>query len=253
MERCEYDKLDRVEDHMWWFAASHRNLLMLLEHRASIETNNRPILDAGCGTGGFLSRLATWYPDRLLLGLDADQLACRRAAAKSARPICGGSVNALPFSDGVFAVIFSADVLCHRNVDEQGALRQFRRCLAESGSLILNLPAYGWMLSGHDTAVHNTRRYTSARLARLLKANGFRLIYSTYWNSLLFPFMVMSRKLFSPAGTKAASGVTLHSLPVDAVGRAATALETILLRAGLRFPFGGSVLAIAAKEGSAGG
>jgi SAM-dependent methyltransferase len=252
MERSEYDKLDRVEDQMWWFAASHRNLLMLTRHRISLEARNRPILDAGCGTGGFLARLATWYPDRLLLGLDADQQACRRATAKSARPICAGSVNALPFPDGIFAVIFSADVLCHRNVDEHGALMQFRRCLAESGWLILNLPAYRWMLSGHDTAVHNARRYTPARLARLLKATGFHLIYSTYWNSLLFPFMVISRKLFSPERMRAASGVTLHSLPVEAVGRAATALETILLRAGLRFPFGGSVLAIAAKKASAG-
>jgi SAM-dependent methyltransferase len=253
MERSEYDKLDRVEDQMWWFAASHRNLLMLFPHQVSLEDRSRPILDAGCGTGGFLARLATRYPDRPLLGLDADQQACRRAAAKSARPVCAGSVNALPFPDGFFSAIFSADVLCHRNVDEQGALRQFRRCLAESGWLILNLPAYRWMLSGHDAAVHNTRRYTAARLARLLKATGFRLIYSTYWNSLLFPFMVISRKLFSPEGTRVASGVTLHSLPVDTIGRAATALETFLLRAGLRFPFGGSVLAIAAKKDVAGG
>jgi SAM-dependent methyltransferase len=253
MERSEYDKLDRVEDQMWWFAASHRNLLMLSQGRVSLEPKNRPILDAGCGTGGFLVKLATWYPDRTLLGLDADQQACKRAATKSARPVCAGSVDALPFPDGVFAVIFSADVLCHRNVDEQGALRQFRRCLAESGWLILNLPAYHWMLSGHDSAVHNTRRYTTAKLARLLKATGFRLIYSTYWNSLLFPFMVVSRKLFSPKGTRAASGVTLHRPPVDTVGRAATGLETILLRAGLRFPFGGSVLAIATREDAAGG
>ena len=29
MERSEYYKLDRLEDRMWWFAASHRNLLTL--------------------------------------------------------------------------------------------------------------------------------------------------------------------------------------------------------------------------------
>ena len=147
-------------------------------------------------------------------------------------------------------LIFSADVLCHRNVDEHRALRQFRRCLAENGWLILNLPAYRWMLSRHDAAVHNTRRYTSGRLARLLKAAGFRLVYSTYWNALLFPFMVISRKLFSGRAGIAA-GVTLYPLPLDALCRAATAVETALLRARLRFPFGGSVLAIAAKEGAA--
>jgi hypothetical protein len=65
--------------------------------------------------------------------------------------------------------------------------------------------------------------------------------------------MVISRKLFSPESARAASGVTLHPLPVNTIGRAATALETILLRAGLTFPFGGSVLAIAAKEDDDGG
>src|SRR5207253_489785 len=41
MERSEYDKLDRVEDQMWWFAAGHRNLLMLSQHRVSLEANDR--------------------------------------------------------------------------------------------------------------------------------------------------------------------------------------------------------------------
>jgi SAM-dependent methyltransferase len=250
MERSEYEKLDRVEDHMWWFAANHRNLLTFSRHRLALETVNRPILDAGCGTGGFLAQLAAQYPDRPLLGLDADERCCKRAAAKSAQPVCTGSVNALPYPDGAFAAIFCADVLCHRNVDEHRALGQFRRCLAENGWLILNLPAYRWMLSRHDTAVHNTRRYTSRRLARLLRGAGFRLVYSTYWNALLFPFMVISRKL-SLGHIGMATGVTLYPRPVDAICRGATALETALLRAGLRFPFGGSVLAIAAKEGAA--
>jgi SAM-dependent methyltransferase len=251
MERSEFDKLDRLEDQMWWFGASHRNLLTLSRRRLSFETSDRPILDAGCGTGGFLARLARGYPDRASLGLDADQQACRRATAKSGRPVCTGSVNALPFTDGAFGVIFSADVLSHRNVDEQLALEQFRRCLADNGWLILNLPAYRWMLSGHDAAVHNTRRYTLRRLAQLLTAAGFRVVYSTYWNAVLFPFMLVSRKLFCRRAS-IASGVTLYWPPIDAFGRAATALETILLRAGLRFPFGGSVLAIAAKNGRLG-
>jgi len=234
---------------MWWFAANHRNLLMLSRRRLSLETGNRPILDAGCGTGGFLTQLAARYPDRPVFGLDADQQACGRAAAKSDRPVCTGSVNALPFPDGTFAVIFSADVLCHRNADEHRALGQFRRCLAENGWLIMNLPAYRWMLSKHDVAVHNTRRYTSGRLARLLEEAGFRLVYSTYWNALLFPFMVISRKVF-PGRAGMVAGVTLYPRPIDALCRTATAFEIALLRMGLRFPFGGSVLAVAAKQGA---
>ncbi len=50
--------------------------------------------------------------------------------AKSGRPVCAGSVNALPFADGAFGAIVSADVLCHDGVDERAALAQFHRSCA---------------------------------------------------------------------------------------------------------------------------
>lgn len=246
MERHEYEKLDQVEDRMWWFAALHQNVLMLAG-RLRLDTFRRPILDAGCGTGGLLLQLAGRYPAAALLGLDRDPLACARAAAKSARPVCAGSVNELPFADAALAAIFSADVLCHDGVDERDALRQFRRCLAENGWLILNLPAYSWMLSRHDIAVANTRRYTASRLRRLLHTAGFRPVFVSYWNALLFPLMVVTRKFF-PGNPAAASDVRLFPRPVDMLCRAATSLELALLRVGLRLPFGGSILVVAARS-----
>jgi len=237
---------------MWWFAASHRNLLTLSWRQLQFEAAGQPILDAGCGTGGFLAQLAARYPNRALFGIDAYPLACQRAAAKSARPVCVGSINALPFREGVFAAIFSVDVLCHRAVNERSALMQFHRCLADNGWLVVNVPAYGWMLSQHDAAVHNVRRYTTKGLCRLLEISGFRVVSATYWNALLFPFMVITRKLLPKRGS-AASDVTEYPRLVDSMCRAATALETTLLRRGLRLPFGGSVIAIATKGGSARG
>lgn len=252
MERAEYDNLDRVEHRMWWFGARDRNLLMVSRRGIPRDSGARPILDAGCGTGGFLTRLSTAYPDHALFGLDIDPMACRRAAAKGARPVCAGSIDALPFPDGVFAVVFSIDVLCHREVDELRALTQFHRCLAENGWLVVNLPAYRWMFSRHDAAVHNVRRYTADSLTRLLKAAGFRCVYATYWNTVLFPFMVITRKLLGERRA-AVSDVRLYPRPINALCRAATTFETLLLRGGLRLPFGGSVLAVAAKIGDAGG
>jgi SAM-dependent methyltransferase len=236
---------------MWWFAAAHANLL--LGYRMTSPPAARTALfDAGCGTGGLLARLAAEYPDRPVIGLDADRAACTRAAAKSQRPVCTGSVNALPFADAVFGAIFSADVLCHRDVDEGTALAQFHRCLCEGGVLVLNLPAYPWMLSRHDRAVYNVRRYTRHTVVPLLQAAGFRLIFASYWNVVLFPIMVLTRKLV-PQGESAASDVRLYPAPVEALCRTATGVERTLLRWGMRFPFGGSLLAVAAKETTKGG
>jgi len=126
---------------------------------------------------------------------------------------------------------------------------QFRRCLMDNGWLVVNVPAYGWMLSKHDAAVHNVRRYTAAGLRRLLEDFDFRVVYCTYWNALLFPLMVITRKLVPRLS--ATSDVIEYPGLVDALCRAVTTLETSLLRRGWRLPFGGSIIAIATKAGSA--
>jgi SAM-dependent methyltransferase len=246
----EYEKLDNVEDRMWWFAAMHANLLMAAER--SVLDPLGPILDAGCGTGGFLSQLAETYRGRSVVGVDRDFRACTRAAIKSASPICAGSIDGLPFRDASVAAIFSADVLCHAGVDEHRALREFHRCLCPGGWLVLNLPAYRWMLSRHDAAVSNIRRYTATGLRRLLEPIGFRPIYLSYWNALLFPLMVVTRKLL-PSNYGVVSDVKLYPRPVDTLCRAAMACETALMRRRVRLPFGGSILAVASKAGCSDG
>jgi SAM-dependent methyltransferase len=228
---------------MWWFAALHANVLTLFGRGARPAEGER-VLDAGCGTGGLLMRLGERYPDQSAIGVDADSFACIRAAQKSERPVCTGSVNALPFADAAFAAIVSADVLCHRDVDERQALAQFHRCLAAGGILVLNLPAYRWMISRHDRAVYNARRYTKAGVVGLLIAAGFRPLFASYWNMLLFPIMVLTRKLLPGA---AESDVRPQPAVVEAIGRAATGIERAALRGGIALPFGGSVLAVARK------
>jgi len=247
LEPIEYAKLDQAEDRMWWFAAAHANLLILYRRLGERPLPPKPILDAGCGTGGLLAKITAEFPGRYAVGLEADRAACARAAEKSGHPVCNGSVNELPFAEEAFAAIFSADVLCHRNVDERAALAQFRRCLTHGGRLVLNLPAYRWMLSRHDAAVHNVRRYTRREVARLLVAARFRVVYLSYWNTLLFPLMVITRKLL-PGRRDAASDVSVYPEPVEALCRIVTGIERAILSRGLRLPFGGSVIAIAVKE-----
>src|SRR6202022_267442 len=104
-------------------------------------------------------QLAAAFPKSWIVGLDIDEGAASVARGKSGKPICRGSVDGLPFADGTFDAILSADVLCHRGVDAGRALHGFRRCLKPGGVLVLNLPAYGWLYSAHDVAVDNARRF----------------------------------------------------------------------------------------------
>lgn len=179
------------------------------------------------------------------VGVEWNAAAAARAAAKSGAPVVRGGVGALPFASGAFAGVVSSDVLCHGAVEPAAALAEFARVLAPGGRLVVNMPAYQWLLSTHDRRVENVRRVTAAGLRSWLAAAGFEAIRTRHWNSLLLPLMVVERKLLA-RGAAAASDVAPFSPWVDAMFHAATVIERPL-----RLPFGGSVLAVAEKPGAA--
>lgn len=242
MDAAEYDLMDAVEDRMWWYRAMHGHALRAL---AGLPTAAR-ILDAGCGTGGFLAKLRTAHPSAELFGLEYAEGAAFRAAAKAGAHVAAGTINALPFPDAQFDAVVSLDVLCHDAVQEQAALAEFRRVLRPGGLLVLNLPAHEWLRSAHDLRVHTARRYDRARAAMVLAEAGFAEAMPRHWNSLLLPLMVLQRKVLK-RDEGDSSDVAPFPPWLDASLYSVCRLEAALLSAGLRFPAGGSVLATATR------
>ncbi len=239
MEPAEYGLMAATEERMWWYRALHGHLIRW-SGVASAGSTLR-ILDAGCGTGGVLKRLAAAAMRPIdAFGLDFDSQACAFAASKTSAAITRGTINALPFKDRQFDLIISADVLSNRWVDEAAALAEFERCLAAKGRVILNLPAYDWMMGEHDRHVHNARRYTRPRIAQRLAMANLTLRRATYWNAIPFPFMALHRKILSRR--QDASDVHLFPPPIEALFNMAMGLEAAWLRTGASLPFGGSVL-----------
>jgi SAM-dependent methyltransferase len=236
MEPAEYALMDAEEDRMWWYRALHGRLCDALE-----DTRGR-VLDAGCGTGGFLTILHTMRPDLIRVGIEWDPAAAVRSRSKSNAAIARGSINALPFADDSFDAATSADVLCHAAVTPLLALTELKRVLRPGGRLILNLPAYQWLHSAHDRHVHNARRFTTGNIAALLRQAGFHHIRSHYWNSLLLPLMILQRKILAQGNS--VSDVAPFPPWLDVTLHGMTRLEQNLPVA---LPFGGSVLAIAEK------
>lgn len=245
MERREYERLAAAEDRGWWFASLRRNLIHAW--RAAAPANGAIVLDAGCGTGGLLKALRQAAPRARCYGLELDPLAAAVARDKSGAAIIAGSILAPPIAPGACDAIFSADVLCHRGVEPAPALAALALCLKPGGVLILNLPAYRWLFSGHDRAVDNARRFGRRELRGLLGGAGFVDIRIVYWNCLLFP-VIVARRL---AWRHDRSDVELLPAPFERVFGAVLRCEALLAAtlgiAGLRLPFGGSILATAVK------
>ena len=239
----EYRKMASVEDAMWYYRALHRHVAAALGGAVGPGTD---VLDAGCGTGGLLRRLAAAAGDCRFQGLDFSPLACELARERTGLPVTLGSVLALPFGDTTFDAIVSCDVVC-QVAEPERALAEFRRVLRPGGVLILTLPAYRWMYSYHDRQVGNLRRYSRGETASLLQGSGFRPLAMTYWNTLTFPLAVLRRKVFPAA--EGESDVRLYPAAVEGTFDAMMRLEHRWLAAGNPLPFGSTVLAVARKEG----
>ncbi|MBV8401799.1 MAG: class I SAM-dependent methyltransferase [Acetobacteraceae bacterium] len=232
MEPAEYALMDEAEDRMWWYRALHARLFECL---AGVTGR---VLDAGCGTGGLLAYLRGQRPDLVLIGLERSGHGIRRAAAKSQAPVVCGTVNSIPFDAFCFDAAIVADVLCHGAVDPEAALPELKRVIRPGGRLIVNMPAYPWLLSVHDRRVHNVRRQTASQVRRMLAAAGFSQVVARYWNGLLLPLMVAQRKLFSRHDS--ASDVARFPPQLDSILHGVTEIERRLRVAP---PAGGSVLA----------
>ncbi len=247
MEAVEYELMDAAEEAMWWYRAMHaRAIDAFRAHPRRGAAAALPVLDAGCGTGGFLRRAgaALHIP---MVGLEYNAHAAHRAAEKAGVEVTAGSVNAMPFHDAQFGGLFSLDVLCHAGAEPELMLAECRRVLAPGGVMVLNLPALPWLRSAHDARVFTVRRYTRAGITAELEAAGFTDIRARYWNALLLPLMILQRKVLA-AREDAPSDVTNFPPWLDACLFAATRIEAGMMRAGLRFPAGGSVIVSATRS-----
>lgn len=239
MEEIEYYKMAEVEDRMWFYRSLHGHLHRVLAQR--LGSGAHDVLDAGCGSGGLIRYLQDRAPAWRITGIDLSPLAARLARSRSRGAVVEGSVTALPFEDRSFDAIVAADVL-YELEEPAAALREFRRCLRPGGWVVVNLPAYRWLWSYHDVAVHSKHRFVRREVAGLLQEGGFAVELNTHWNALPFPLIVAKRKLFARAGDT--SDVKLYPAPIEAVFRGLMALEHAWLRLGGRWAWGCSILAV---------
>ncbi|NJP07867.1 MAG: class I SAM-dependent methyltransferase [Chloroflexaceae bacterium] len=238
----------QVESRHWWHGgmrATAAAMLATRQHPGPAAT----MLDAGCGTGGNL-----WFLQRYhgrVFGVDLSPAALERVPATLAQQVSRASVLTLPFVDHCFDLVTSFDVLYHCGVpDERAALLEVQRVLRPGGYLLLRLPAYEWLRSKHDRAVHTRRRYTARQVQQLLHETGYVIERCSYVNSLLFPLALVQRLLerVLPAVEQAESDLTLPPASVNRMLRLPLALEAQWLRLGQRFPYGLSVLCLARTD-----
>jgi len=220
----------------WWF--SGRLAVIRASLRRALPARRVRLLELGCGSGNVLAALGEFGE---AVGMDAheDLTAAARAAGLDVR--VGHLPDDLGVPPGWAEVVLLLDVIEHVD-DDVAALRAARAAVGEGGLLVVTVPAYQWLWSGHDEVLGHRRRYTAAGLRAAVERAGFEVLRVSYFNTLLFPLLAAVR------GWKRLRGDRGHDLrrptaPLNRLLEGVFAFERHLVPR-LPLPFGASLLLI---------
>lgn len=248
MNISEYGEMYNLENFYWWFVARRRLLESMIKDVAG-KYKAPLILDVGCGTGINFSLLSRFGET---ISTDESEDALKFSKNRGLTRIVRSDIEFLPFKSSTFDIITALDVLEHID-DDLEAMAELLRVIKKDGVLLITVPAYGFLWSEHDEALHHRRRYTASELRNKLTNSGFEVERISYYITFLFfpiLFMRFAQSLFKKSVRAKTSHIILpkwlNSLMIGILG-----LERFLLR-WVNFPFGVSLVCVVRKtfEGS---
>lgn len=185
MEQHLYEDLYQLEEYHWWHRAKRRVCIKLIrEYRPG---PNLKIIDIGCGTGKNIEEFRQFGEP---WGLDSASQALTCCQRRGLNKLLRGQAQHMPLADNQFDIATLLDILEH--ADDLKTLEEVHRILQREALLIINVPAYVWLWSKWDEALHHRKRYTKKSLKRLLQFSGFEACYASY----LFSFLVIPTFIF---------------------------------------------------------
>jgi SAM-dependent methyltransferase len=245
MEPDQYDKMRRLEDTYWWFVGRRALVRTLLDDRAA---RGASYLDLGCGTGAMSQELAE---RGTVTSLDFEHAALAYCRTRGLSRLVQASAETLPFPEDRFDVVTALDVIEHLD-DDAAAANEIRRVLKPGGIAVVSVPAFRFLWSEHDVALHHRRRYRIGELRDLLRRAGLEVEHASYVMTALFPAVAAVRLVQKALGSDRKPPEAAKTTHPDVTGPLNGALAG-LLRAEAQvvrrvsLPFGVSLAAVAKK------
>lgn len=246
MDISMYQDFYNLEEKHWWFIGRRKIVFSILDKYLPNKNQSR-ILDVGCGTGSTLKELEKYGH---ATGVDVSEEAVKFCKLRGCRNVYKIDRQGLFFEDEMFDLVVALDVIEHIT-DDCAALSEYYRVTKEDGILLLTVPAYGFLWGAHDEINHHKRRYIANELKNKVKKTGFAVEKLTYFNTFLFPFVLLTRmgqrvtKMVN-SGYKPRSDLKLYPSGINNVPEAIFSLEERLLRKH-NLPYGVSLLCVAKK------
>jgi len=238
-----YRRIFDAERRHFWYRGMWVNAAALLRER--MHAGGR-LLDAGCGTGGFLRFALEEGAFDHVAGTDiagaAIELARERVPEAELHVV---PLRELPFSGASFELVVSNDVLQHVPELEVGeSLRELRRVLVTGGALLLRTNGSRRLRRERD----DWRAYDANTLRDRLVESGFQVERVTHAN-LILSLLAAMRGRVPHAPSEERHGIPMKppGKLVSAVGGIALAGEARWLRRGRSLPYGHTLFALAVR------
>lgn len=243
-EASHFDRLPELEEGNFWFLSRNRLLVWALLHYFPHAQN---FLEIGCGTGFVLSGIRKALPRLTLSGSEIFSAGLSVAAQRlPGVELFQMDARRIPFREE-FDVIGAFDVLEHIKEDED-VLSQMYQATRKGGGIMATVPQHPFLWSKSDDVARHVRRYRFQELKDKTRRAGFEIVKITSFVSLLLPLLMASRLKRPGRDFEPASEFQINPLLNTTLKRILDG-ERLMIRAGVSFPAGGSLLLVARRNG----
>lgn len=240
-KREYFAKLAQFEANHFWFRARNRLVLWALR---TYFPDAYSFFEVGCGTGFVLSGVRAANGRIRLAGSEIfrEGLFFARERLPEA-DLYQMDACRIPFQEE-FDLVGAFDVLEHI-ADDTLVLSEMFKATRPGGGILLTVPQHQFLWSAVDEHSMHVRRYSRGELRRKVEAAGFHIERLTSFVSLLLPLMMLSRR--EKRSTENLWAEFQINRPLNALLEFILGIERTMIRAGISFPAGGSLLLIARR------
>lgn len=172
---------DAIKTH-WYYVTKGRAMRQMLQH-----LNPGVVLDVGAGSGVFSRQLLDTGKFRGATCVDPNYPEDRDEIYK------GKPLRFRRAHDGLrYKLALMMDVLEHVD-DDVALLREYAATLEPGGHVLITVPAFQFLWSGHDVFLEHRRRYTKKMLLETVRKAGCEPVKTRFFFGTLFPVVAAIR------------------------------------------------------------
>jgi len=246
MDKALYDFDAKYQKENWWHISRIKIIETVIKKHIKNLGQETEILDIGSGTGGNFKLLSRFTKN--IIGMECNSYARELSQQKYDFQVTDGNLpDNIPFSDESFDLITLFDVLEHVD-DDINSLKNILSKIKMGGHILITVPAYQFLWSGHDEINDHKRRYTLNELLAKMKKAGITIKYGSYFNTWLFPLIFAVRFIKSKISVlKDKEDTFLPPKPINSLLKLIMSSESLIIQNG-SCPFGVSIIALGYKE-----